>query len=235
MLRASACTLGVLFLLGSGFLSTTMLSASPALAAEDDDDEPSFEQKILKNIMTGLGAVDPRDNNGIEYRERSPLVVPPKLDLPKPEVDRANAPNWPTDPEIVERKKRREAARKKKTYYGGIPADDVALPSELNAVGRAKVQASTQTESPGMGPYKDTMLPSELGSKGILSSVFSGMGSITGTKEETAPFKGEPPRQSLTQPPAGYQTPSSSYAYGITPEAKSTLPQEDRLMPSQLR
>ena len=28
-------------------------------------------------------------------------------------------------------------------------------------------------------------------------------------------FKGEPPRETLTQPPPGYQTPSASYAYGV--------------------
>ena len=37
-------------------------------------------------------------------------------------------------------------------------------------------------------------------------------------KAETAPFKGEPTRESLTQPPSGYQTPSSNYAYGTGPK-----------------
>ena len=82
-----------------------------------------------------------------------------------------------------------------------------------------------------MSPYDDNLSPSELGSK----SLFSAIGNIGGTKQETAPFNGEPARQSLTQPPQGYQTPSPNFAYGITPETKSTLPQEDKLMPSQLR
>ena len=38
---------------------------------------------------------------GIDYRERSPLVIPPTLDLPPPEAADAAArnPAWPRDPE----------------------------------------------------------------------------------------------------------------------------------------
>ena len=39
-----------------------------------------------------------------------------------------------------------------------------------------------------------------------------------GNKTETAPFKGEPTRDSLTQPPPGYQTPSPNFAYGTGPK-----------------
>ena len=34
---------------------------------------------------------------------------------------------------------------------------------------------------------------------------------------ETAPFTGEPTRETLTQPPTGYQTPSPNFAYGTGP------------------
>jgi hypothetical protein len=37
---------------------------------------------------------------------------------------------------------------------------------------------------------------------------------MTNNKGEAKQFTTEPPRQSLTEPPPGYQTPSSSYAYG---------------------
>ena len=43
-------------------------------------------------------------------------------------------------------------------------------------------------------------------------------GLFGGNKSETAPFKGEPTRESLTQPPPGYQTPSSNFAYGTGPK-----------------
>jgi hypothetical protein len=39
-------------------------------------------------------------------------------------------------------------------------------------------------------------------------------------KEEYAKFGGEPPRQDLTDPPAGYRTPSPEQPYGIGPDKK---------------
>ena len=40
------------------------------------------------------------------------------------------------------------------------------------------------------------------------------------TREEYASFPGEPTRQSLTDPPAGYRIPSAEQPYGISPENK---------------
>jgi hypothetical protein len=44
---------------------------------------------------------------------------------------------------------------------------------------------------------------------------------VFGKKDEQAQFVREPDRTSLTQPPAGYQTPSPNYPYGIG-ETKNT-------------
>lgn len=41
-------------------------------------------------------------------------------------------------------------------------------------------------------------------------------------KEEYASFRGEPMRQSLTDPPAGYRIPSPDEPYGINPDKKPT-------------
>jgi hypothetical protein len=43
-------------------------------------------------------------------------------------------------------------------------------------------------------------------------------------QEESAPFKGEPARTTLTQPPVGYQTPSQKFPYGINPSSKQATP-----------
>ena len=63
--------------------------------------------------MKGIGGTN-MENSSIDYRERSPLVVPPKLDLPPPASAAAevNAPNWPKDPDEA-RRKAAIAARKK--------------------------------------------------------------------------------------------------------------------------
>src|SRR5690348_3744631 len=86
-------------------LGVGLMFASNAARAGDDEDEPTFEEKIITGIMHGLGGVN-MDNSGIDYRERSPLVVPPKLDLPPPASSAAEvkAPNWPKDPDEAKRK-----------------------------------------------------------------------------------------------------------------------------------
>src|SRR5581483_8996425 len=47
-----------------------------------------------------------------------------------------------------------------------------------------------------------------------------GIGNLFGTKGEVAnvPPGTEPAREALTQPPPGYQTPSTNYAYGLQPK-----------------
>ena len=58
------------------------------------------------------------------------------------------------------------------------------------------------------------MRPSELGSKNFFSGIFSSFSD----KEETGTFTGEPVRENLTAPPAGYQTPSPAQPYGLGPK-----------------
>jgi hypothetical protein len=184
--------------------------AVPAFAGDDnDDDEPSIEQKVIHGIMHGIGAVDGNEK-GIDYHERSPLVVPPKLDLPPPETHAAApAPNWPKDPDIEEARKQRRAEKKRDKSQEGW-----ALTPEEMKVGTARVKSATTSDQPG-NPYNaggsdDPILsPSKLGFKGF-GNIFS-----SGDKPESAPFPGEPARESLTQPPTGYQTPSPAYAYGL--------------------
>src|ERR1044072_9810347 len=61
-----------------------VMTAGPVRAGDDEDeDDKTFEEKIIEGIMRGIGGTN-MENRGIEYRERSPLVVPPKLDLPPP-------------------------------------------------------------------------------------------------------------------------------------------------------
>ncbi|MGY4618255.1 hypothetical protein ACVWZ4_003482 [Bradyrhizobium sp. USDA 4472] len=62
-----------------------VMSAGPVRAGDDDDDDDmTFEEKLIDNLMSGLGAKG-MEKKGIEYRERSPLVVPPE---PRPAAAR---------------------------------------------------------------------------------------------------------------------------------------------------
>lgn len=184
------------------------LGAAGAKAADDDDDR-SPESRVLDTVMKNLGLRG--DGESIDYRERSPLVVPPRVDLPQPERATAPVANWPRDPDVRRAKEAAAAAAKQRPKT--FEEDSRPLtPAELNRGARTGRSAET-TPGGGSGSSVDpfrVLSPTELG--------FKGFGNAFGLKsEEAAKFTGEPERSSLTQPPVGYQTPSPNYAYGVGP------------------
>jgi len=189
-----------------------VMTAGAARAQDDDEDDKTFEEKIIENIMTGIGGTN-MEHKGIDYRERSPLVVPPKLDLPPPETakNEIKDPNWPKDPDEA-RRKAAIAARKKEKPKSLQEAARPLTPSELN-VGRTAAPARADNDPVQPGVSNNPMLSlKELGYTGGVFGIFKG------NAAESAPFNGEPTRETLTQPPAGYQTPSPNFAYGTGPQ-----------------
>ncbi|MGC2779697.1 MAG: hypothetical protein WA418_29065 [Bradyrhizobium sp.] len=197
-LRLSAVALGI----------GVIMAAGVARAQEGDEDDKTFEEKIIDNLMKGMGATNMETPN-IDYRERSPLVVPPKLDLPPPaRATQATAPNWPKDPD--EQQRRAAAAARKKENKDPVASARPLTPAEMK-VGRTASAKQTEPVQPGVN-NNPMMSPSQLGFKGGLFGMFKGNDS------ESKPFTTEPERDSLTQPPPGYQTPSPGYAYGTGPK-----------------
>jgi len=88
-------------------------------------------------------------------------------------------------------------------------------PDELDKPGRGDKKGA-DTKAPGVSVEEASrpMMPSDLGTKTekIFGSIWS---TFTPAKPEAAPFTGEPPREAMTAPPSGYQTPSPNYPYGI--------------------
>jgi hypothetical protein len=192
-------------------IGLVMISGT-ARAEDDEEDDKTFEEKVIEGIMAGIGGTN-MENRGIDYRERSPLVVPPKLVLPPPAASSGDvkAANWPKDPDIARRKA--AIAARKKDKKDPQEASRVLTPDEL-AVGRtaAPVRTSNDPLQPGESTTNPVLGPLQLGYTGGLSGLFGG------NKSETAPFKGEPTRETLIQPPPGYQTPSPNYMYGTGPK-----------------
>ena len=168
-----------------------VMTVSTARAGSDDEDNRSFSEKIVDGIKDGFSTTN-MDSKGIDYRERSPLVVPPQLDLPPPAAaaSQATAPNWPKDPD-EKRRKAALAARKKSVTN----STHELTPAEAEAA-RASVAASEQ-------PQPQQSFTEKMNNY------------LGGTKPEVGQFKGEPTRETLTQPPPGYQIPSPNYAYGV--------------------
>jgi hypothetical protein len=184
------------------------LSAKAQTQAEEDDD--TFEQKIIKNILGGLGVDVGRP--GIDYRERSPLVIPPTLDLPPPEAAGLSArnPAWPREPERKRTVVNNRPNARATTEDPGT--NSVMTPEEMRRGTNPRAPRITDPSKSGSVSDDEigrTMRPSELGSGNIFT-----WGNLMGTGlQERATFTGEPTRGALTQPPPGYQTPSPNQPY----------------------
>jgi hypothetical protein len=204
---------------GTACALMVLAAAQGTARAEDDDDQKNsiwnLDTRVYREFMSALGLRNGSEES-IDYRERSPLVVPPSRDLPPPEVARVQpSPAWPADPDQKRRKAAAEAKVKRKaTPYD--PDEDARnlMPSELNRAGPSPVRPGSGRNSED--PEGTAVPPSQLGYFGGLFS-WSGLGFGMGTpKDEVGTFTREPPRATLTAPPAGYQTPSPAAPYGVT-------------------
>jgi hypothetical protein len=206
-------------------LAVALAWSAGSARAEDDDENVPLDTKLFRQFMKDLGLS--RSGQGmIEYRERAPLVVPPSRELPPPRDEAevaAKTPAWPKDPDVARRKQ--ELAAEKAKLKGNLSAEEQARalrPDELDKPGRA-IGDNKGADAKGAGKSaEDTsrpLMPSDLGTKTekIFGSIWS---SFTPAKPESAPFTGEPPREAMTAPPSGYQTPSPNYPYGVGVEDK---------------
>lgn len=204
-----------------GILGLAIMIGSVGIGhAADDDDEPAIDTKIFRSILKGLGMR--QDENVIDYRERSPLVLPQDRALPKPDTTSVadKDPAWPKDPD-VQRAKKAKAERK---YSNPNPEESrPMLPSELDTGAPKRTVSDGRPSSiDGVG---NPVAPSELQSKGLFSTGFFAK------KEDYTTFSGEPTRSALTDPPVGYRTPSPTQPYGIGKEKWSEKSIPDRNIP----
>jgi hypothetical protein len=192
--------------------------STAVFAGDEDDDLPDV--KFFKSLLRGFGLRNGQEA-GIEYKERPPLVVPPNRDLPVPAAEgslAARNPAWPVDPDEQRRKAARKAKAERRPHNmdpAGGEEGNPLKPSEL-AAGRTD-RPAMKTSQGSADEHSPEMTPSELGYTGGLWSSILGVGKAVGLadKSETATFVREPRRNVLTEPPAGYRTPSPVQPYGI--------------------
>ncbi len=185
---------------------------------ETEDDDDTFEQKIIKNLFSN-------NKPAIDYRERSPLVVPPSTaTLPPPEPEKAVAnPAWPKDADTQRIKKAKRIDPRDMDPRDRADPGRALNPDEL--AGKRGPRGSGGLGAPDSRQNTDNasgrpLAPNELGSKGnVFSTLFSSKEST-----ESAVFAGEPERSSLTDPPKGYLTPSPNYPYGLSPTKEAPTP-----------
>lgn len=86
------------------------LLGAVSLAGMGADPARAEEGVAMKNLLGSIGII-PAERDPIRYRERAPLVLPPKMELRAPagpESFAASNPQWPNDPDVVARKRRRD-------------------------------------------------------------------------------------------------------------------------------
>jgi len=194
--------------LGAALLASSL----PARAAGEGE---SLESRVIRNILEGVGLQ--KDSEEINYGERAPLVIPPSSTLPPPESSDAAVarnPAWPKDPDVARRKAEAARERNRNISAEREHEQDRLRPDELTPGASPKTRqahADDGYQSPASG-FSNPLSPSELGSK---SNFF---GNLFGKSknEEVANFTKEPPRTALTEPPAGYRTPSPDQPYGLS-------------------
>ena len=184
--------------------------ASPAARADDGEDNLP-DAVLFREMLKALGM---RGNDTvIDYRERSPLVVPPALTLPAPETRTIaeRNPQWPVDQDVRRRQEAKATRAKARPFEVWRDANPLG-PDEL-APGRGRASRGSVSGpygTTGLGEGTSPQSPSALGYVGgLFDSVFGR------DKEKSKPFTGEPPRTALVEPPPGYQTPSPVQPYGV--------------------
>jgi hypothetical protein len=188
-----------------GALGALVVCANMA-AARAGDDNNAGDEPFTTKVMRTLGLKDPAAlGKGIDYSARSPLVVPPTRDLPPPVASAPPAvPNWPKDPDEVQRAKKKADDNKRFNYDYASEANRPLRPSELNVPGNRDADAPTAIATDDQGNPTTQK-------KSFFNFDWA-------KKEQYATFTGEPARDNLTDPPPGYRTPSADQPYGIGKE-----------------
>jgi hypothetical protein len=203
--------------LGSALAAVLIVGAvGTAIAADDEEEDNLPDAQMLRSILKGFGLK--RGDEAIEYRERSPLVVPPTRDLPAPENEGAvktSNPAWPAD---VDDKRRKDALAVKRKA-SSVDESRALRPNEMMPGGvdtKGKSQATGSSTDPRVADGAP-MKPSALGFNGWTWN------NLFGSQPESATFTSEPARATLTEPPPGYRTPAPGQPYGLSKDKSQAV------------
>lgn len=186
-------------------------AAAPAMAQDSG---------IVGSIFSAIG-LTPSQKDPIDYRERAPLVVPPKTGLPQPQAPAADRnAAWPNDPDVVARRK--EAAERNKPSLS-LPwqsEEPRMTPGQLRGGPRT---ATNNAAAPGWRHEDDTTQ--------MLISPTMQMRANDARRQESLnnlrPGE-EPDRKNLTDPPSGYRKPTELVRTQGAP-ARNSVEQNENL------
>ena len=186
-------------------LASLALSHRPAAALDDG------KGNSLLDALDFVGLGEKKDQDVIFYRERAPLVLPPKNELraPTPPVSE-RVSNWPKDPEAVHAAKLAEENRRRASDN----PNDSHLAGQLTRQGRVAAADMVQPAGPG-GPCSmtpDAIIRCDPNTYWKNLSVAS-----AASKKQELQAGVEPDREYLTNPPKGYMAPTKNVAANSEP------------------
>lgn len=190
-----------------GALLIGLAATSPARAL--DDGSENIFASITSLLTVGIGIGGEESKPPIEYRERPPLVLPPNLQqLPPPGSGvAARNPAWPQDADI--QKHRRAVARQR----------DIAEENRRLTDGRRQVPSVG-------GPVAAPRDPAACDDRDALAALcdpnqfWATMRNTRSSQPAQVAVGQEPPRRSLTDPPAGFRRQTTEQKYTFEVERK---------------
>lgn len=176
-----------------------MLAGALALAAAAG--AQAEEGVFFKDLLGTMGLVG-KERPNIDYRERAPLVVPPKLDLREPATTSAEARNrqWPNDPDVV--------GKKLLEAEGRVPVTETER-RRLEQNPTLSVDEIRSGRRPGAGIAATPVVRDNSARADTWVHPDQLRANARKVEEATGP---EPTRRSLAQPPSGYRAPAGGGA-----------------------
>lgn len=173
------------------------------------------EGVFMKDFLGSIGII-PKEQPPIEYRERAPLVLPPRIELRDPADPKAIAaanPQWPNDPDIAAAKRRDAEARAPVTQSEKRRLDQNPTLSIHDI--RAGRRPGAEVPDAPVVRRGDNVRESYLLTP-------DQMRAQNRSKDETAtPSGAEPERQALTEPPAGFRRSTMKVKAGFEVERRT--------------
>ena len=169
------------------------LASVPAHAIEDNN------SSVFDTLTSLIGLSSGKAAPVIDYRERAPLVLPPKMELRQPLTEGSSrAANWPQDPDVLKRQEEANSVGRfnpfvADTMRGQLPKNELMSGRAASAsTGRAPTQDDGCREKTQEG-WCLYMQPNAL------------RAGNPNSKRDNIVVGEEPGRNYLTQPPTGYR------------------------------
>lgn len=187
------------------------LAGAAALAAPGG--AVAQEGIFMKDFLGSIGII-PQEKPAIEYRERAPLVLPPRVDLREPADPKAVAaanPQWPNDPDVAAARRREADARTPVTQTERRRLEHNPTLS-IHEIRQGRRPGAEVPDTPVVRRGDNVrdghwVHPDMLRAQGRIDD---------STKLSAA----EPDRQSLTEPPTGLRKPTMKVKAGFEVERR---------------